>query len=403
MAPTQIMSARRTALLGAGLVAIGPVSMALYTPAMPDLANAFATSDALIKLTLTAYFAGFAAAQLVSGPLTDAFGRKPVTIAFLCLYLVSSVMASFAPDVTSMIIARSIQGVGAAVGISVSRAIVRDQFTGQTSARVMNAIAMMLALGPAVSPTIGGLVLELFGWREIFWCMVIYGTVLMLAVICLQSETNSHTGRHHLAPRRLLGNYLALLRDPRFLQPSLLTGFGLGNLYALATVLPFVLIYKVGLTPFEFGLTMMLQSGSFITGTIVTGRLLKRHDAKKMLPFGMAGLALSSGMMTVLMATQTPTVLTTMAPVMLFAFSLAFVLPAGLTMAMQDFPHIAGAASSMMGFLQFGGGIAGSLIIAAIGDPVVGMATVIPAMPLLGIACYYLFAQKAAHSHSPAE
>lgn len=223
-----IMSARRTSLLGAGLVAIGPISMALYTPAMPTLVEAFGTTDAAVKLTLTAYFAGFAVAQLICGPFSDAFGRKPVTLAFLSLYLISSILATFAPTVEFMVVARTLQGIGAAVGISVSRAIVRDQFTGQASAHIMNAIAMMLALGPAISPTIGGFVLELFGWREVFWCMVIYGLVLMIAVACFQVETNPNPGKHHLNPGRLVTNYLTLLKDPRFLAPSILIGCGLG-------------------------------------------------------------------------------------------------------------------------------------------------------------------------------
>lgn len=382
------MSTRRTAILGAGLVAIGPISMALYTPAMPALAEAFGTTDALIKLTLTAYFAGFAVTQLICGPLADAFGRKPVTQVFLAVYLISSLMATFAPDVTWMVIARTLQGVGSAVGIAVSRAIVRDQFTGQNSARIMNTIGMMLALGPAISPTIGGFVLELFGWREIFWCMLFYGIILMLAVAFFQVETNQFKGLHHINPRRLAKNYILLLKDARFLRPSLLVAFSLGNLYTMATVLPFVLIYEVGLSPSEFGLSMMLQSGSFILGTIITGQLLKYMDAQKLIPAGLVGIGLSACLMTFLMLTQPPSLFTVMGPVMLFAFSLALFLPATFTSAMQEFPQIAGAASSVMGFLQFGGGILGSLIIAALGDPILGMALIIPAMPILGIAFY---------------
>lgn len=382
---SSIMSARRTSLLGAGLVAIGPISMALYTPAMPTLVEAFGTTDAAVKLTLTAYFAGFACAQLICGPFSDAFGRKPVTLAFLCLYLVSSVLATFAPTVEFMVVARALQGIGAAVGISVSRAIVRDQFTGQASAKIMNTIAMMLALGPAVSPTIGGFVLELFGWREIFWCMLIYGAVLMMAVVVFQIETNPNPGKHHLNPPRLVTNYLTLLKDRRFLAPSLLIGCGLGNLYALATVLPFVLIYEVGLSPSAFGLTMIIQSGSFIAGTILTGRLLKFMEAHRLVPYGMAIWVVASALMSYLTLTQEPTIVTVMGPVALFVFGLALVLPASFTDAMAPFPQIAGAASSMVGFMQFGGGIVASLIVAAIGSPMLGLAIVLPLMPIVGI------------------
>ena len=387
---SSIMSARRTSLLGAGLVAIGPISMALYTPAMPTLVEVFETTDAAIKLTLTAYFAGFALAQLICGPVTDAFGRKPVTLAFLCLYLLSSILATFAPTVEFMVVARALQGVGAAVGISVSRAIVRDQFTGQASSRIMNTIAMMLALGPAVSPTIGGFVLEFSGWREIFWCMIIYGVGLMAAVMVFQVETNPNPGRHHLNPGQLARNYATLLKDPRFLAPSLLIGCGLGNLYALTTVLPFVLIHDVGLSPSEFGMTMIIQSGSFIAGTILTGQLLKITDARKLVPFGLALWVVASVLMSSLSFTQEPTVATVMGPVALFVFALALVLPATFTDSMAPFPHIAGAAGSLVGFMQFGGGIVASLIVAALDEPVLGLAIVLPLVPLVGIVFYFV-------------
>ncbi|MCX2725101.1 multidrug effflux MFS transporter [Roseibium salinum] len=398
-----IMSARRTSLLGAGLVAIGPISMALYTPAMPALVEAFGTTDAAVKLTLTAYFAGFALTQLFCGPLTDAFGRKPVTQAFLTLYLVSSVLATFAPTVEFMVVARALQGVGAAVGIAVSRAIVRDQFTGQASAKIMNTIAMMLALGPAVSPTIGGVVLELFGWREVFWCMIIYGAALMTAVAVFQVETNPGPGMHHLNPRQLARNYGTLLRDPRFLAPSLLVGAGLGNLYALATVLPFILIYEVGLSPSAFGLTMIIQSGSFIAGTILTGRLLRIVDAQKLVPYGLALWVVAAALMCFSALTQEPSIFSVMGPVALFVFALALVLPASFTEAMAPFPYIAGAASSMLGFLQFGGGIVASLAIAALSDPVLGMAFILPGMPIAGIVCYLLLNRFGPRRPAPAE
>jgi len=394
-AQNAIMSARRTSLLGAALVAIGPISMALYTPAMPALVVVFGTNEAAIKLTLTAYFAGFAVAQLICGPLSDAFGRKRATLTFLSLYLASSFLATFAPSVEFMVVARTLQGIGAAVGISVSRAIVRDQFTGQASARIMNAIAMMLALGPAVSPTIGGFVLELFSWREVFWCMVIYGAVLMVCVAVFQVETNPNPGLHHLNPGQLVTNYLTLLKDPRFLAPSILIGCGLGGLYALANVLPFVLMNNVGLSPSQFGMAMIIQSGSFIVGTIVTGRLLKVVEARRLVPVGMMLWVVSSTLMCVLSLTMEPTVATVMGPVALFVFALAFVLPASFTDSMAPFPNIAGAASAMIGFMQFGGGILAGLIVAALGDPLVGLATVLPLMPLAGIALHLHFRNRA--------
>ncbi len=155
-AGTPVLSERLTALFGALLVALGPISMALYTPAMPTLVAAFGTTVGAVKATLTLYFAGFALAQLVCGPLSDAYGRRPVLIGFLSLYVIASVAAAMAPSVGVLMAARLVQGIGAACGTAISRAIVRDSFTGATSARIMNTIGIFLAIGPALSPSIGG-------------------------------------------------------------------------------------------------------------------------------------------------------------------------------------------------------------------------------------------------------
>ena len=401
--PTPLMSHRRTAVLGAALVAIGPITMALYTPAMPVLAQVFGTSVSMIKLTLTAYFAGFAVTQLICGPLTDAFGRRPVTLAFLTLYLIASSLATFAPTIEWMLAARTLQGVGAAVGIAVSRAIVRDQYTGQTSAQIMNTIAMMLALGPALSPTIGGLTLELFGWREIFLFMNLYGIALAAAVVFLLPETNQHRDPARIRPARLIANYTAVIRDARFLQPTLLVGMTLGSIYSIATIIPFVIIDRVGLSPAQFGFGMMVQSVSFICGTVVTGRLLKRMDAERLMPFGIVGMLIASVATAVVLGAWEPTFISVMGPVGLFAFSLALILPFCTTSALEAFPTMAGAASAMMGFIQFGGGFLGSMAAAAIGNPVLALATVIPLMQIIGVVAYFGFGAKIRRATAAAE
>jgi DHA1 family bicyclomycin/chloramphenicol resistance-like MFS transporter len=379
------MGERRTAILGAALVAIGPITMALYTPAMPVLAEAFSTSQSMVKLTLTAYFTGFALTQLMCGPLTDAFGRKPVTQVFLVLYLLSTLVATFAPTIDWMIAARTLQGIGASVGVAASRAIVRDQFTGQSSARIMNTIAMMLAVGPALAPTIGGITLELFGWHQIFWAMLLYGVVLYVVVTAYLPETNAYKDRSHAHPRRFAANYALLLSDTRYLQPSLVVGFGIGTIYTLASILPFVLIDRVGLTPIQFGFGMMLQSGSFISGTVLTSYLLGRVDASRLLPFSLPGMVIAAVAMVCGVALSEPSFLNTMLPVGLFAFCLAVSLPAPTAAALQGFPRIAGSASAMMGFLQFGAGLLGSLVAAAIGDPVLSMAIIPPSMIAIAV------------------
>lgn len=374
------MTPRKASAIGALLVAIGPVSMALYTPAMPTMVRVFATDVSTVKLTLTVYFLGFSLAQLVCGPMSDAWGRRPVVIAFTILYLAGSAMAVFAPTVDWLLAARTIQGVGAAAGVAISRAIVRDLFTGRESAQVMNLIGLMLAAGPALSPTIGGIALELAGWHSIFVLMVLYGIVIILVFLTIVPETLGNPDRANARPMRLLGNYAALALDVRFLRPSVVLACSIGTIYSLATILPFVIIDRVGLSPTAFGLGMFVQSGSFITGSIIVKRLLVSIDAHRLVTAGLALMAVGATLLVVLGLAVEPRFLTVMAPVGLIALGIPFAMPSLMTESLAPFPHIAGAASALAGFLQMGAGLLGSAIAAVMGDPTFALMTIIPAM-----------------------
>ncbi|HCT35030.1 MAG TPA: Bcr/CflA family drug resistance efflux transporter, partial [Sulfitobacter sp.] len=245
---TPIMSERRVSLIGALLVAIGPVSMALYTPAMTELVRVFDTTESAIKLTLTLYFGGFACAQLIAGPLSDALGRRPITIAFMALYCVASVAATLSPTVEVLMGARFLQGIGASAGIAISRALVRDLFTDDRSSRIMNLIGIILALGPALAPTIGGLMLPVFGWQSIFLLMTVIGfLVIWVALFSMKETVTADPSRLNF--KALGRTYKALLSNPQFLSAALVMGGALGALYAQATFLPFILMDEVGLTP----------------------------------------------------------------------------------------------------------------------------------------------------------
>ncbi|WP_075217252.1 multidrug effflux MFS transporter [Mongoliimonas terrestris] len=382
---TTILSERATSAFGAMLVAIGPISMALYTPAMPTLVTAFGTTMAMVKATLTAYFAGFALAQLVCGPLSDGYGRKPVVLGFLALYVAASLVALVAPTAEWLIAARFVQGVGAAAGVAISRAIVRDSFTGQQSARIMNTIGIWLAVGPALSPTIGGILLQVFDWHAIFVSMVVYGVVLLAVVAVGLPETNRTPDPARARPAGLVSAYRMLLADRRFLRPSLVVGLTIGGLYALGTMLPFVIIERVGLSPTAFGLGMLMQSGSFIAGGIVTRRLLKRMDAGRLVIPGLVLCATGGVMLFASLSLLPPSFLGIMGPVGVFAFALALFMPAMTTEGLAPFPQAAGAAAALMGFLQMGGGFAGSAIATLFADPVLALATIVPAMTVIGL------------------
>ena len=150
------MTELRTAVLCALFVAIGPMSLALYTPALPALVPIFGTTASVMKLTVTVYFLGFSFALLLAGPFSDAFGRRPMLIVFFAVYLGGSLVAALSPSVEWLLVGRTLQGIGAAAGITASRALVRDLFTGQSAARIMNLVGLMVGIAPAASPTLGG-------------------------------------------------------------------------------------------------------------------------------------------------------------------------------------------------------------------------------------------------------
>ncbi|MGQ7792874.1 multidrug effflux MFS transporter [Faunimonas sp. B44] len=394
-AAAPVMTERKAAMIGALLVALGPISMALYTPALPMLVEVFGTTVSAVKLTLTVYFAGFAAAQLVCGPLSDGFGRRPVVIGFTAIYLLSSLVAMFAPSVEWLMAARLLQGIGAAAGIAISRAMVRDLFTGQDSARVMNTIGMMLAVGPALSPTLGGVTLELFGWQAIFGFMALYGAAILIVVLTVVPETLAQRDPAQLRGGRLFTSYGLLLRDARFLRPSIILGCTIGALYALATILPFIMIEVVGLTPTEFGIGMLVQSGSFFAGSLMMRRLLTRTGAHRLVPVGLAMIGAGGLLLAVLMHAIEPTFLAVMGPIGLYAFGIAFTMPALMTDSLAPFGRIAGAASALTGFFQIGGGLLGSGAAALMGEPVLALGTIIPGMAAVAIATQLLLGHTA--------
>jgi DHA1 family bicyclomycin/chloramphenicol resistance-like MFS transporter len=385
-----VMTENRVSLIGALMVLLGPVSMSLFTPAMPQLVEVFGTTESMVKMTLSAYFAGFAITQLVCGPLSDAYGRKPVTLAFMVIYVAASALSVFAPTVELLIGARFLQGVGAAVGVAVSRALVRDLFTGEASNRIMNLTGLLMGLGPALAPTVGGLLLEFTGWRSIFVFMLVAGIFIAATIQIVMVETVTRDPRR-FRPKALARSYATLLTDKYFMLASMVLAGGIGAFYTQATLMPFILMNRAGLSPSEFGLAMLLQSGPFFVGGLIFRSVMARFSARRLIPLGIAFIAVGHTAMVFALLALQPSVVTVMLPVACFTFGVAFIVPALSTATVAPFPHMAGAASAMSSFLQMAGGFLGGIIAAAIGDPVIGMAIVVPLMGWGAILCWLLW------------
>ncbi|CUX32619.1 multidrug effflux MFS transporter [Agrobacterium fabrum] len=390
MPPEPIMSTKRTAILGALLTALAPISMAIYTPAMPELTRVFATNESAIKLSLSLYFAGFALAQLLAGPASDAFGRRRASLVFLSVFLGGGLLAIFAPTIEVLLLARLIQGIGASVGMTVARAIVRDQFTGAEASSIMNLIGIMLAVGPALGPTIGGLSLAAFGWKSVFFLMAGLGAAAILSVMVFLRETTV-PDKSLIRPRRLLSAYGTLLTEPRFLLAALVLGGSIGALYAQATMLTFILINTVGMTPTAFGIGMLMQTGAYFFGSIALRYIAPRLGDRRSVMLGLCFSGTGGLLILLSVFLIPPSFFSIMGPVAVATVGIALLTPSMVTAALAPFPHIAGSASAMMGFIQMGSGFAGGTAASLIGSPLTGFAIIIPVMEFTAVASYIGF------------
>jgi MFS transporter, DHA1 family, multidrug resistance protein len=378
------MSERRTTFLGALLTTLGPISMAIYTPAMPQLVQAFSTTEASVKLSLSLFFGGFALAQLVAGPLSDALGRKTATLIFLSIYIAGSLLAAVAPSIEYILAARLIQGIGASVGVVVGRAIVRDLFVGADAARILNTVGIFLAVGPAMGPTLGGLTLAAFDWHAVFLLLVGFGLLAGLCTLLFMQETVSRDlGR--LRPMRLARGYMEVASNARFIAASLILSGSIGALYAQSTMLPFILINRVGLTPTQFGIGMLMQSGAYLLGSLTLKLVASRLGGSRAALFGISLCGLGGLVMALSVAFVEPHYLTIMGPVAICTFGLAFLTPHVVTVSMAPFAHVAGSASAMTGFLQMSAGFLGGVTAAAMGDPLHAFGVIIPTMEFCAV------------------
>ncbi|NUH64034.1 multidrug effflux MFS transporter [Sulfitobacter sp. S0837] len=383
------MSVRRVSLLGALFIATGPIAMALYTPAMAEIVSAYGTTSSLVKMTLTLYFGGFATAQLIAGPLSDALGRRPVIIGFMMIFVAASLLALAAPTIETLIVARFVQGIGASAGVAISRALVRDLFEGDESSRIMNLMGIILAVAPALAPTLGGVLVTHAGWQSVFVAMMSFGIAVIAATVWGLRETVV-PDRSRLNLRQLAQSYVTLMTNRHFMATSLTIAGAIGAIYALATILPFILMQVLGFTPTEFGLGMLMQSGSFFAGSLVVRQLMKHHSAYRLVVPGLGVILFGSALILTLLVGP-PSFLRVMVPVAFYTFGIAFVMPAMSTAALAPFPKIAGAASSLMGFLQMGAGLLIGSLAALFDDPVVALAVLIPTMGTVASLSYVVY------------
>ena len=384
--PARLTPLRMT-IVGALLIAVGPLSMSLYTPAMTMLIGALHTSEHAIRATVTVYLFGFAAAQLICGPLSDRFGRRPVMLVCLGLYLLGSGLSAAAGSVTMLIAGRFVQGVGACGGVALSRVMVVDRFASNGAARIISLMSLILSLAPAAAPVLGGTLITVVSWRVLFVLLAGYG-VLLLALVWRFPETNERRDPRATKLRSLAVNYAMLLTSRDFVGQVVLTSLAIGGFYASQALAPFVLMGRIGLPSPVFGAVTASLMVSYLLGSLATNRLLHVFTMSRLVLCGalmVLAAALSLALSLRFLGLGTMQIIV---PMCLWMLGFAFIMPGVTTTALGLFPRNAGSASALMGALQMGMGFVGVSLSSLFSDAAQAMAVVPPAMGTLAVTAY---------------
>jgi DHA1 family bicyclomycin/chloramphenicol resistance-like MFS transporter len=335
------------------LVAVAQISISIYLPSMPALVDVFATEPSVVQLTVTVYMLGAAISQLIVGPLSDRFGRKPVLMVGLGIYIVGSAAAMLAPTIEALIAARLVQSIGAMVGPVIGRAIVRDCFDRSRAAQVMAWVGLALAISPALAPVIGAGVHQAVGWRANFGLLMGFGAFIAYMAWRHLEETNKAL-QTDAGVRELAGNYWFLLKSPAFLAYGLVTGFMFGGMFAFLAEGPFIFINLMGYSPTQYAWLSAITVAGFAAGTFVTSKFTLKLGIDRMIAMGSVPVLAAAALLVGLAYGAPISAAALIGPLTLMMFGMGLIVPNGFAGAISVHPEIAGTGSAMIGFLQMG-------------------------------------------------
>lgn len=350
------------------LTGVGQLGVGLYVPSMPAVADHFQVDDDHVKLTFSLYIAALALTQLLVGPLSDRFGRKIVLQAGNMLFLLASAACAVAPSIGVLIVARALQGAGACVPVAVGRAVVRDVHRGDEAARALAAIGMVMALAPALGPSIGGLIQVTLGWRALFVALTIIGMICYAMTQVMLGETLEPERRQPLRLDRIFGTYLRLLADRTYMGYGLAVSLAMAGLGAYLAGAPFVFIRLLGISEPVFGLFSISNVGSFAIGSAIASRITGRiFTIPGMIVIGAALCTSAGGVLVAIMLAGVVTVPTILGPMIFYFIGMGMLVPNAMAAAINRYPDNAGLASALLGALQYGGWSAAGFAVGAFG------------------------------------
>ncbi|MEV5958152.1 multidrug effflux MFS transporter [Streptomyces sp. NPDC051987] len=393
--PTPDHSPRRPALvliLGS-LTALGPLTIDLYLPALPQVSSDLHISQAVTQLTLTAFMLGIALGQLIIGPLSDTVGRRGPLLIGLTVYVTAGAVCALAPSPAVLIGMRLVQGLAGAAGIVIARAVVRDLYEGLAAARLLSSLMLVSGTAPILAPVLGAQLLRLTSWRGVFAALTLLGLAVLAATTSLLTETLPNSRRRPSGLATTLRTMRGLLRDSPFTGYLLTGSLGFAALFAYIAGSSFTLQEIYGASPQNYSLLFALNSIGMVTTGQLNGKLLLgRFPSHRILAAGLAVLG-AAGTALVLMVTATHAGLPWIAAALfLTACPVGMILPTTTALCLQRAPHAAGSASALVGTTQF---LMGALAPALTGlggrSAALAMAVSVLGLALAAAGCFLTF------------
>lgn len=345
---------RLVLVLGA-VVAVGPLSIDMYLPALPRLQAFYATDAASVHLTLAAFFAGIALGQLFYGPLSDRFGRRMPLILGLSAYSLASLACAYADTIDSLIAWRFVQAMTGCAGMVVSRAIVRDLCEPQEMARVLSLLVLVMGVAPILAPFLGSLAMAFFDWQGLFVILAAFGAATTVLAIWIVPESMPISQREaRLSLRSAWANYAQVISHKRFVGYALSGGIAQAGMFAYISASSFVFIREYGLTADRFAILFGANAFGLILASQVNRAMLARYPAQRVLGYALGTYSVSAMVLLLNVLLGLGGIWGVITPLWLCLACLGFTFPNSTAAAMAPFGDRAGSASALLGTMQFG-------------------------------------------------
>ena len=379
-------------LLLSFLTALGPLSMDMYLPSLPDIARTLHTPVLQVQLTISSYLFGFAVGQIFYGPVSDRLGRRPVLLAALVVYALATVGCAVAQSIGALIALRFLQALGGAGAIVLARAVVRDLYSGVRAGRELSLMGAITGVAPIVAPVIVGVLQTFFGWRAIFVLLVVCALVIGTTAARLLPETLRELPKTPFSLREMTALYSSVAVHRGFLANLAILTASFVRLFAWISGAPVVMQSAVyGLSPFVFGVTFAVGAGGFVLGTLTAARIVIRFGLDRLIGIGTAAMAAGGLLMALVVALALSHVLWFVGAMTLYLAGIGFALPSNMAGALTPFPDRAGTASSVMGLVQqTGAAVTAAAVGAYLGHSAWPVASVVAVMGCVSFVIWLL-------------